>query len=345
MDQELHIPELLLRPAFFVADGCITQINREAGKYLLEKGTPVQTLICAGLEEYHAFRDGVLCLALQLGGQTVAASVIHTPQGQLFILEQDAQDAYLQSMALAARELRTPLAGIMAAADRLEPGDAQLNRRMFQMLRIVGNMSDALRFASHRSPQEYVDAVALVTEICDRAAAAAEAAGYSLQLTSPAQPVYTLADRELLERAVYNLLSNAMKFSPAGSTIRAALCRCGNSLRFTVEDPGCGIDTDIRSSLFSRYMRQPGLEDPSHGLGLGMVLVRLAAVAHGGTVLIDRPGETGTRVTLTVAIRQNQTSTLRSPILRIDYAGERDHALIELSDILPAKLYENKNIR
>lgn len=345
MDQEMHIPQLLLRPAFLVADGCITQINREAGKYLLEEGTPIRSLITAGLEEYEAFQAGVLCLTLTIGGQSIAASVMPTQQGQLFILEQDAQDAYLQSMALVARQLRVPLSGMMAAADRLEPGDAQLNRRMFQMLRMVGNMSDALRFASHQSPQEFVDAVALAEEIFDRAGVAAAEAGFSLQLSSPAQPIYTLADRELLERAIYNLLSNAMKFSPAGSTIHATLSRCGKSLRFTIEDSGRGIDTDIQGSLFCRYMRQPGLEDPCHGLGLGMVLVRLAAAAHGGTVLIDRPREVGTRVTLTVAIRQDQTSTLRSPVMRIDYAGERDHALVELSDILPAKLYENENIR
>ena len=345
MDQKANIPQLLLHPAFSVEDGRIARINREAGKYLLEEGTPVRSLIAAGLEEYETFESGVLCLTLCIGGQNVAASVMDTEQGQLFILEQDAQDAHLQAMALVAQALRPPLSGVMAAAERLENGDSQLNRRVFQMLRMVSNMSDAARFASHKSSQEYVDAVAMAREILDRAAVLAGEAGYALHFSVPQEPVYTLADRELLERAIYNLLSNAMKFSPAGGTIRAALVRRGNSLRFTLEDPGRGIDSDVQSSLFQRYMRQPGLEDPNHGLGLGMVLVRLAAAAHGGTVLIDRPRETGTRITLTISIRHDTAGNVRSPKLRIDYAGERDHALVELSDVLPAKLYENENIR
>jgi two-component system OmpR family sensor kinase len=132
-----------------------------------------------------------------------------------------------------------------------------------------------------------------------------------------------------------------MKFSPAGSTIVAALSQTNNSLRFTLEDSGPGIPADLRSSLFTRFTRQPGLEDPSHGLGLGMVLVRLAATAHGGTVLMDWPKQTGTRFTLTLAIRHDPTGSVRSPVLRIDYTGERDHALVELSDVLPSKLYEH----
>ena len=69
-------------------------------------------------------------------------------------------------------------------------------------------------------------------------------------------------------------------------------------------------------------------------------MVRLAATQHGGTVLIDHPHEIGTRVTMTMAIRQTQNASVRTPIMHIDYAGERDHALIELADILPAELYK-----
>lgn len=345
MDQKMNIPELLLRPAFSVEDGHINRINREAGKYLLEEGTPILSLITAGQEEYEAFQDGVLSLTLCIQGQSIAASVQNTDQGQLFILEQEQQDAYLQSMALAAQQLRGPLAGMMAAVDRMEQGDEQLNRRMYQMLRIVSNMSDTARFASPNLHQEYVDAVALTKEIFDRAAAFAEESGFTIQLCAPTAPIYTLANPELLERAIYNLLSNAMKFSPEAGRIQATLCQNGSRLRLTVEDAGHGMDIGIQSSLFQRYQRQPGIEDPTHGLGLGMALVRLAATVHGGTVLIDHPRESGTRITLTFAIRETSSNIVRSPMLYPDYAGGRDHALIELSDVLPASLYKNENLR
>ena len=70
-----------------------------------------------------------------------------------------------------------------------------------------------------------------------------------------------------------------------------------------------------------------------------MGLVRSAAAAHGGAVLIDQPAGCGTRVTLTLALRKNEPGMLRSPVMRVDYTGERDHALVELSDCLPAELY------
>ena len=65
-----------------------------------------------------------------------------------------------------------------------------------------------------------------------------------------------------------------------------------------------------------------------------------AAQQHAGTVLVDQPTESGTRVTLTLRIRPGSSDYVRSPILKVDYAGERDHGLLELSDVLPADLYK-----
>ena len=110
-------------------------------------------------------------------------------------------------------------------------------------------------------------------------------------------------------------------------------------LYLTVQDTGTGIPEALRGSLFSRYQRQPAIEDGRFGLGLGLVLVRSAAAHHGGTVLVDSPKGIGTRVTMTLAIRQDIPKGFRSPILRVDYSGERDHGLVELSDVLPAECY------
>ena len=353
MEENVNMLELLLRPAFLVRDGRIVQANREAARYLITAGTAIRDMIVAGLEEYEAFSGGCLCLTLQIESQRFAASVIPSEGGHLFFLEQDVLDAKLQSMALVAQELRGPLSGMMAASDQLFPMEAirsddsalsyaaQMNRRMFQMLRIISNMSDAVRFAARQhSTTEYVDVTALLDEIFQKSIPLAQHSRKTLHYSAPHEHVITLADRELLERAVYNLISNAMKFSPDGSVIRASLTHRGNTLRFSIEDSGCGIDTGIRGSLFSRYLRQPALEDPRQGLGLGLLMVRLAASAHGGTVLFDQPGSVGTRVTLTLSISQEKQSTLRSARLRIDYAGERDHALVELSDVLDPSVYD-----
>lgn len=347
--------ELLLRPAFCVQNGRIVLANKSAQQLLISMGDEVTPLIASGKEEYDQFVDGCLCLTLLLSGQTFGASVVCKKNWHIFVLEPMGSQPELQCMALAARELREPLAGIMTAADRLLPlvteeSDptvqghiAQMNRRMFQILRIVSNMSDAQQYAQRGAvQQEFINIRSLFDEIFANTCHLAELAGYHLQYSGLQEDAYALIDREQLERAVYNLISNAMKFSPAGSSIQATISRSGNRLRVSVEDSGCGIEGHIQNNVFSRYLRIPMLEDSRQGLGLGMVLVRHAAAAHGGAVLIDQPHGTGTRVTMTLALRQGKGTTLQSPVLRVDYTGEHNHGLVELSDVLPAFLYESK---
>lgn len=341
--------ELMHRPAFLVQNGIITQVNAAAAAYLLQPGMEVGPLIATGHQEYDDFTEGYLHLFLEIEGCRLGATVGHSETGDIFVLGEDMDSSRLQVLALAAAELRQPLANAMVMTDTIAPmasqtGDpaatcvAQLNRRMMQLQRIIGNMADCANFdvPNHRN-MEYVDISTFLKELLEQAAQALLHAGYQLAYSLPDERIYTLANPQKLERAVYNMLSNAAKFSPAGSTLRAKLIRRENRLAFSVTDEGPGIrDT---GDIFTRYMRQPGLEDPRFGLGLGMVLIRSTAALHGGAVLIDHPGETGTRVTMTMAISESKRNNVHSPIFRIDYAGERDHCLLELSDVLPAKLY------
>ncbi len=348
MEENINMLELLQRPAFYVRDGRIVRVNREAARYLIAEGTPVGDLIAAGREEYESFSGGCLCLTVQIEGVRFAADLVQQGDYHLFILEQETIDAQLQTMALVAQELRSPLTGMMTAADRLQRSAgadkevAQLNRRLHQLLRLVGNMSDAARYADSQNAMEYLEISTFFDEIFQKSSSLAQESGKIIHFSGLTERIVTLADSQLLERAIYNLISNAMKYSPDGSTIEAKLTRFGKLLRFSITDAGCGIDAGIQGNLFGQYRRQPSLEDPRQGLGLGLLMVRLAAMAHGGTVLIDQPQAQGTRVTMTLAIRQDAHTTVRTPRLRIDYAGERDHALVELSDVLDPHLYEMK---
>jgi signal transduction histidine kinase len=169
--------------------------------------------------------------------------------------------------------------------------------------------------------------------------------GLTLRFENLDQRLYTLADGEKLERAVMNMLSNAMKFTAPGGTIAAKLTRRDKMLSLTLRDSGEGIPEAIRGTVHRRYLRQPGIEDSRFGIGLGMVLIRSAAAAHGGTVLIDHPEGTGTRITMTMVIRQDTSGNVRTSrtsnfLAAIDYAGGRDHSLLELSEHLPHTLYE-----
>ena len=353
----MEIVDLLHHPAFCVADGMIVKVNTAARQRTIEPGTRIDDLIKTGSEEYGAFSGGCLYLTLEVSGADLGFSVIRRNGFDLFRLEQDAENYELQAMALAARELREPLAGIMISADQLFPGSiqsddprtceqvARINRSLFQMLRLISNMSDAGRYATGDSlPMEVKNVCALLDEVFAKAAALVEQAGLHLEYTGIPEPIFCLINGELLERAVLNIISNALKFTPAGGRIQAKLLRQGQKLCLSIQDNGAGIPEELRGTLFSRYAREPGVEDGRYGIGLGFVIVRSAAAQHGGTVLVDHPQDQGSRVTLTLSIRPGSDNLLRSPILRVDYAGERDHGLLELSDVLPSELYDSNRI-
>lgn len=344
MDNHIPNPEMLdliISPCFCVKDGIICQRNSAAS--ILPLGDRIQPLLFTGREEYAAFSGGSLYLTLSLGGTLFGATVERKGEWDYFLLEYPGESGELRALALAARVLRQPLSGILSAAHMLQPvADAQdvmasINRNAAQLLRIVGNMSSAVNAGSH---PEMVEITSVFREIFEKASALLSGAGVTLRYQGPETALYCLADVQELERAVLNLLSNAAKFTSPSQGISCSLIRQGKMLRLCIQDSGSGISDEIRGSVFLRYLRQPAIEDERYGLGLGLVLVRSCASHHGGTVLIDHPAQGGTRVTMTIAIRQEGGNTLRSPLLRIDYAGERDHDLIELSDILPREYYK-----
>ena len=351
--QDQHIPmlELMLRPAFCVSNGRITKINSAAAAYLLCEGDEIAPLLATGAAEYETFCDGCLYLTLSLGSQSIGATVIAGKEHHLFVLDAPSEQAELQSLALAAKELREPLNAMMASAEQMQLGSAsdekllaQFNRRMYQTLRIVSNMSDAAGFSLlDNNRQECIEIYSFLQEILDKTVQQLQQADLHLSYNLPNQPIYTLADPQQLERALYNLISNAAKHSSFGDSIQVDISLRGRRLAICVTDHGFGIDPNVKGSIYSRFLRTPSLTDAQEGLGLGMMLVRSAATAHGGTVLIDHPQGRGTRVTMTIELQQ-VSSQIRSPILRIDYAGERDHGLQELADVLPAHLYSPQNI-
>lgn len=348
---------MIVQPAFTVRDGKLQFLNEAAQKRFLEPGSSIWELLSTGQAEYRELTGGCLYLTLSIGGIPSSACVRRMDGFDLFTLEEETDLSELQAMALAAQELRTPLSSVMTVADQLFPlADdgkdparstqiSRINRGLFQMLRIISNMSDAYRYSqqtlSHLTVQNIRDTV---QEIFDKSAALLEHGNIRLCFTNLDRPVFTLVDTEKLERAIHNILSNAVKFSGSGSCIDAKFTRRGNMLYLSVQDPGCGIGSAVRSNIHTRYLRQPGLEDRRFGLGLGMVFIRSAAAAHGGTVLVDQPDGCGTRVTMTLAIDQNVEHTLRTSAFHVDYAGERDHLLMELSEILPLSLYEPDQI-
>lgn len=351
----LGMLDLLVRPGFCVKNNIIIKVNQPAECRQIPLGADINDLLLTGQEEFSEFQDGCLYLTLELAGQSWGASVTRIGEYRIFVLEEEYEHGELQALALAARELRGPLADIMTTADRVFPAAvredpasreqiALLNRGLFKMLRIISNMSDADRKNTGAFSGETLDIAAYLDEVFAKAKDLVSQSQLRLTYEGIPEPVLCFANPEKLERAVLNILSNAIKFTPAGGSIDARLIRRGKKLYLTIQDSGSGIPKNLRSNVYTRYLRQPSVEEGRLGIGLGMVIIRNTASQHGGTVLIDHPQGCGTRVTITLSIRQNKNPVLRSPICGIDYAGGRDHGLIELADCLPMEAYDTHKV-
>lgn len=339
--------DLMPEPAFCVTQGVIHKANTAAQALSLTPGTEILPLLLTGQEEYRCFTGGCLSLQLSLEGQPRLASVTCLGDAHIFLLEREEEEEGLRAMALAAQELRQPLSNLIAIVDTLLPHTlslsggknrewmARLSRGLYQMEKTIGNMSDA---GSALFQPEYRDIPPIFREIFRKAGELLSGAGVTLRYTGPEKEIYGLIDSRQMERAVLNMLSNAVKFQGAGCEIHAALTCQGSYLRLQVQDNGPGIDSGILGSLFSRYLRQPGLGDSRWGIGLGMGIIRWAAVCHGGTVLVDQPEGGGTRITMTMKLQKPAENRVRTPGFLL--SGGRDTALIELSDCLPLRVYE-----
>ena len=332
MDQRTEETELL---------ELLPRLNQPARKLYLREGLPVEALLEAGNENYAAYCGGLLYVTLAIHGQSFGASVVRVGDENLFTLDQQFESDELRILALAARELRAPLTDAMLTVQQLSLENAaqsKLKRSLYQLLRMIGNMSDASGSSlSFRPERQNVDAV--FREIAEKVTALTDTTGIQISYSGLQTDCSCVFDRQLMERAVLNMVSNALKFTPAGGTVHLLLRASGKQFCFSVTDTGSGIPKEDQATLFSRYLREPCLEDSRHGIGLGMLLIRNAAALHRGAVLVDHPEKAGTRVTLTFTSVPDDTAKLRTVLLGADYAGEQDHTLIELSELLPYNRY------
>lgn len=342
MEQNTDFTQMLdfmLNPVFCAENNRITKLNQAAARLFLREGLSLEPLFESGAEEYAAFSGGMLYVTLSICGQNRGASIRRIGAVDIFSLDQEFESEELQVLALAARELRGPLTNAMIAAQQIDDEDkgntSRLNRGLYQLLRIVSNMSDASGCTTMFRP-EYRNADALFREMLQKAAAAS---AFPIEYTGLSEEASWQLDAQQLERAVLNMLSNAIKFAEPGSTIQASLSRFGKGLRFSVTNQGNAITEETQSTLFRRYLREPAIEDSRHGIGLGMLLIRNAAASHGGAVLVDHPAPDQTRISITISLNRQFPAKLHTSRLNVDYAGEQDHVLTELSELLPYDLY------
>ena len=351
MEQNQNIRGLLAQlehPAFLVEDRVITEVNPAAHKRMIFAGMDVEPMLVTGIREYSSFTEGRLLLSMRIADTEYQATVIRNTDAEIFYLtEEQEPPEVLRILSLSGQSLRKPLSEIFTLSDQILPGVEnreiawQLNQRLYLLHRMVCNMTDAGQSLSLEHARRRIqNAASLFGEIFEKISQQLRQSQVTLQFTNLKVPLFCMLDVERLERGVYNIIANAIKYAPKNGTIRASLQQKGNWLYLTVANPVLSSFTVPMSDLFTRYLREPGVEDSRFGIGLGMVMVQAAARAHNGTVLIEHPNKSEIKLTMTLQIIRSSNTTVHELPIHVDYAGEQDHCLLELSDALPTECYE-----
>ncbi len=194
-----------------------------------------------------------------------------------------------------------PLESAIAQKQGLSHDQAAIAlRNSRRLLRLVNQLLDLQRLDAGRMqpsfrPCELVD---FVTQTVESFRAYCQKKGISLVTNLvPCPPVYL--DLEKFDKVLYNLLSNAMKFTLKGGSIRVTLQPAGDHCLLKVRDTGIGIRPDQMPHLFERFRQAEGSANRSYeGSGLGLALVRELVELHGGQITVDSTYGEGTTFTV-----------------------------------------------
>jgi len=211
---------------------------------------------------------------------------------------------YQQAIHWAAHEMRTPLTAIQGSSElmtRYSLPDAKrselslmINSESKRLARIISTFLDVERLAEgHMELKQEPLAVAELVDTCmSRARPLAERKHIEMSLDSAVEGTL-LGDRELLEYALYNLLTNAVKYSPPDTEIHVNSELRDGELRLAVRDQGIGMDAKEIKSIFQKFYRTKRAEASGEtGTGIGLSIVEQIVFRHGGRIEVtSTPGK------------------------------------------------------
>jgi signal transduction histidine kinase len=176
-----------------------------------------------------------------------------------------------------------------------------VDRNARRLLLLIDDLLTMSRIESDRltvTPSA-VPVARLLDGVADAIRPLSAAAGQTLRVEAVAPELAVWADERVLERALLNVVSNAVKFTPAGGEITVAADGHADGVRFRIDDTGVGIPVDEQDQLFTRFYRSSTSREMAiPGTGLGLAIVHHIVEAHHGTVELEsQPGQ-GTSVTL-----------------------------------------------
>lgn len=209
-------------------------------------------------------------------------------------------------LATVSHELRTPLNAVVGWSRLLRSGqlDADgkshavevIERNAAAQRQIIEDLLDVSRIVTGklRISTQPVDLLLVVHAAIDAVRPAAEAKEIDIVTHVEAPDVIVKADIERLQQVFWNLLANAVKFTPTGGAVDVYLERSDSLAEIRIEDTGPGVPVDFLPHIFERFSQADGSSTRKHGgLGLGLAIVRHLVELHGGTVSAANRGEKG----------------------------------------------------
>jgi two-component system sensor histidine kinase BaeS len=206
----------------------------------------------------------------------------------------------LQLVGDVAHELRTPLTTLDGYLEGLEDGVVVPSATTWRLLRgetarltgLVNDLQELWRAEARQLPMaiESFDAATVTREVAERFKPQATSRQISIDTDLPAGLV-AQADRSRLAQIVGNFLSNAVRYSPAGSTVTVSARRSGPRVEVAVQDQGPGLTAEQRAQVFERFYRiDPSRTRALGGSGIGLAIARALAETMGGSVRATSPG-------------------------------------------------------
>ena len=236
-----------------------------------------------------------------------------------------AKDEFLMTLS---HELRNPLNAVSGWAKLLEVGKLGeeqsrhaievILRNVNAQVRLVDDLLDMSSVVSGkmRLAIQPVNVADVIGEALDAVRPGAEAKGIQLQSVLDSPGAQVSGDPGRLQQVVWNLLYNAVKFTPKAGRILVKLQQVKSHVEIIVSDTGQGIRPDLLPYIFDRLRQGDSSRSRAHGgLGIGLALVRHIAELHGGSVFAESPGE-----------EQGATFVVKLPLM---VAGVRDHAVAQ----------------
>lgn len=264
---------------------------------------------------------------LQVLGDAVLRENYRTREHESMVLELRAASAAKDEfLAVLSHELRTPLAPIAGWASIMKKSESlehvhkaaeAIERNAFLQSRMVDDLLDMSRFVRGGIVLELtvLELPACVREASETLAPDAEKKKIRLETASLGEPPFVEADPGRLQQIFRNVISNAVKFTPEGGSIRIVVRRDAGEAVVEIADTGKGIAPDFLPFVFDIFRQQEGgTRRAQEGLGIGLSLVKKLTELHKGTVSVASAGEgRGTEVTVRLPLAAAAPGTDRVP--------------------------------